>query len=98
MILKCKRNVSGESLCVHRLYPVIAYAIDVDKEMKQYQVVDDCRSLSWKSIDFFEVISDRLDNYKKLNNNGKRTEYIYEDLIEKDFFCIVRSNGTPISL
>lgn len=86
MILKCKRNVSSEGLSVHRLYPVIAYAIDIDKEMKQYQVVDDCRSLSWKSIDFFEVISDRLDNFKKLNNTGNRTEYIYADLFEKDFF------------
>lgn len=89
MILKCKRNVSGESLSVHRLYPVIAYAIDINKEMKQYQVVDDCRSLSWKSIDFFEVISDRLDSFKKFNNNGNRTEYIYADLIEKDFLLII---------
>lgn len=67
MILKCKRSVSGESLSVHRLYPVIAYEIDIENGTKQYQVVDDCRSLSWKSIDFFEVISDRVDNLKKQN-------------------------------
>lgn len=86
MILKCKRSVSGESLSVHRLYPVIAYEIDIENGTKQYQVVDDCRSLSWKSIDFFEVISDRVDNLKKQNYNGKKTKYICSDLIEKDFF------------
>ena len=85
MILKCKRNVNGESLSVHRLYPVIAYEIDNEKEVKKYKVVDDCKSLSWKGIDFFDIISDKLDSYKKLNNS-KRIEYICSDLVEKDFF------------
>lgn len=86
MILKCKRNVSGESLSVHRIYPVIAYEIDIEKGAERYQVVDDCRSLSWKNIDFFEVICDRLDGFIKSNKSDKKIKYIYADLVGNDFF------------
>lgn len=92
MILKCNRNVSCESISVHRVYPVIAYEIDIDKSVKKYQIVDDCRSLSWKSIELFEVISDRLDNFIKLNND-KRIKYIYADLNEENFFVNYYSEG-----
>lgn len=86
MILKCTRNICSESLSVHRLYPVIAYEIDADIGAKQYQIVDDCRSLSWISIDFFEIISARLEDYIKLNNNGKNPKYVHKHITGKDFF------------
>lgn len=82
MILQCTRNIHSESLSVHRLYPVIAYEINVDIGIKQIQIVDDCKSLSWKRIDHFEIISNRLEDYIKLKD---KTKYIYKHLNDKDF-------------
>lgn len=86
MILQCKRNIGTEGLTACRLYPVIAYKVDYEDNMIAYQIVDDCRSLSWSQIDKFEEVSNCKEGYIKTDTDNKIQKYIYKDLTSKDFF------------
>jgi len=86
MILKCTREIPSEGLTVHRLYPVIAYAVDLEGNIASYQVVDDCHSLSWRQNERFVVVSQCRDEYIKLEENKKLQKYVHKDLIDGDFF------------
>lgn len=85
MILRCIRDVSGEALTANRLYPVIAYDINLD-DIVTYQIVDDSRSLSKRKNDRFEVISYSKEGYIKIDSDNGFLNYLYKDLSEKDFF------------
>lgn len=85
MILRCIRDVSGEALTANRLYPVIAYDINLD-HIVTYQIVDDSRSLSKRKNDRFEVISYSKEGYIKIKNDHGFLDYLYKDLSDKDFF------------
>lgn len=86
MILQCKRDVSSEGLTAKRLYPVIAYEINLDNDIITCQIMDDNRSLSRRQNDRFEVVSYSKEGYIKVDGDNRFLKYIYEDLSDKDFF------------
>lgn len=85
MILRSQRNISSEGLSVNRLYPVIAYEVEAKNGESKFQIVDDCRSLSWKQIEAFQVISGAVDNYMKVIDNKTVKKYMYKNLTNTDF-------------
>lgn len=86
MILRCIRDVSSEAVTANRLYPVIAYDINLDDDIVTYQIVDDSRSLSKRKNDRFEVISYSKEGYIKVDGDNRFLKYLYKDLSDKDFF------------
>lgn len=92
MILRCIRDVSSEALTANRLYPVIAYDINLD-DIVTYQIVDDSRSLSKRKNDRFEVISYSKEGYIKIDGDNGFLNYLYKDLSDKDFFVDYHSEN-----
>lgn len=86
MILRCIRDVSSEAVTANRLYPVIAYDINLDDDIITYQIMDDSRSLSKRKKDRFEVISYSKEGYIKVDGDNGFLNYLYKDLSDKDFF------------
>jgi len=86
MILQCKRNISSEGLTANRLYPVIAYEINLDNDIVTYQIVDDSRSLSWSRSDRFKVVNYSKEGYIKIDSNNGSLKYLYKDLSDTSFF------------
>jgi len=86
MTLKCKRNISSEGLTANRLYPVIAYEINLDDSIVTYQIVDDSGSLSWPQNDRFEVVSCSKEGYIKVDGSNGSLKYLYEVLSDMSFF------------
>lgn len=86
MILRSLRNICQEGLSADKLYPVIAYEIEIKTGKKRFQIVDDCRSLSWKTGDLFEVVSDTMDGFVKTDNSKTIAKYTYTDLAKEDFW------------
>lgn len=84
MILKSKKNIEREGISVNQLYPVIEYEKNIQTGIKRYMIYDDCRSLSWKTLENFNVESDILDNYTKKRNDDIYS-YIYIG-IKEDFY------------
>jgi hypothetical protein len=78
--------VSSEAVTANRLYPVIAYDINLDDDIVTYQIVDDSRSLSKRKNDRFEVISYSKEGYIKVDGDNGFLKYLYKDLSDKDFF------------
>lgn len=87
MILQSKRNVSSEGLTAERLYPVIAFNINLDNDINTCQILDDNRSLSWRQIDRFDVVSYAKEGYIKAGGDNSFLKYLYENLSDKDFFA-----------
>lgn len=86
MILQSKRNVSSEGLTINRLYPVIAYEINLDNDISACKIMDDNRSLTWRQIDRFDVVSYTKEGYIKAEDDNRVLKYLYEYLSDKDFF------------
>lgn len=84
MILKSKKNIEREGISVNQLYPVIEYEKNIQTGIKRYKIYDDCRSLSWKTLENFNVESDILENYTKERNDDIYS-YIYIG-IKEDFY------------
>ena len=87
MILQSKRNVSSEGLTAERLYPVIAFNINLDNDINTCKILDDNRSLSWRQIDRFDVVSYAKEGYIKAGGDNSFLKYLYENLSDKDFFA-----------
>ncbi|NFI03439.1 MULTISPECIES: hypothetical protein [Clostridium] len=84
MILKSKRNIEKEGISVNQLYPVIECKENIQTGIKKFRIYDDCRSLSWKTIDNFSIESVLLENYSK-DIDVDTIHYTYNDL-DKEFF------------
>lgn len=84
MILKAKRNKEKEGISVNQLYPVIECKDNNQTGLKKFRIYDDCRSLSWKTIDNFSIESDSLENYSK-HIEEDTIHYTYNAL-EEEFF------------
>ena len=65
MILKSKRNIEKEGISVNQLYPVVECEENIQTGIMKFRIYDDCRSLSWKTIDNFSTESVLLENYSK---------------------------------
>jgi hypothetical protein len=86
MILKCKRDIRSESLTANRLYPVIAYDVNLNDDTVSYKIMDDSRSLSQRQNDRFEIVSYSKVGYIVVDGDNRFTKYLYKDLTDKDFF------------
>ncbi|KFX57246.1 hypothetical protein FDC50_16280 [Clostridium botulinum] len=84
MILKSKRNIEKEGISVNQLYPVIECKENIQTGIKKFRIYDDCRSLSWKTINNFSIESVLLENYSK-DIDVDTIHYTYNDL-DKEFF------------
>jgi hypothetical protein len=84
MILKSKRNIEKEGISVNQLYPVVECEENIQTGIMKFRVYDDCRSLSWKTIDNFSTESVLLENYSK-DIDADTIHYMYNGL-DKEFF------------
>lgn len=84
MILKSKRNIEKEGISVNQLYPVVEYEENIKTGIMKFRIYDDCRSLSWKTIDNFSTKSGLLENYSK-DIDADIIHYTYNGL-DKEFF------------
>ena len=80
MILRCTRTIIRGGISVNRLYPVITYEFTDKGKDDKFQILDNSRSLVLKESEFFEIISNSLNDYIKIDN-----KYVYKDLAYKDF-------------
>jgi hypothetical protein len=78
--------VYSEALTANRLYPVIAYDINLDDDIVTCQIVDDSKSLSQRQNDRFEVVSYSKEGYIKVDGDNRFLKYLYKDLSDKEFF------------
>ena len=80
MILRCTRTIIRGGISVNRLYPLITYEFTDKGKDDKFQILDNSRSLVLKESEFFEIISNSLNDYIKIDN-----KYVYKDLAYKDF-------------
>lgn len=91
MILKSKRNIEKEGISVNKLYPVIECKENIETGIKKFRIYDDCRSLSWKTIDNFSIESDFWENYTK-DIDTDTIHYIYNSLNKEFFYQLYLEN------
>ena len=92
MILKSKRNMEKEGISVNQLYPVVECEENIQTGIMKFRIYDDCRSLSWKTIDNFSTESVLLENYSKdiyvdtihYTYNGLDKEFFYRFYLENE--------------
>lgn len=96
MIVKCKRNLSNQSIGINTLYPVIAYEQRKESKIAEVQVLDDAESLSWISDEWLYFVSKSLADYIEINYQG-RNIYVHKHLNYNDFlldFYMENENST----
>lgn len=83
--------MENQGISVNQLYPVIEYEENVQTGAKKYRIYDDCRSISWRNIDNFDIESSLLDNYIKKDKEGVNT-YIYKGIDEQFLYKLYLEN------
>ena len=91
MILKSKRNIEKEGISVNQLYPVIECEENIQTGIMKFRIYDDCRSLSWKTVDNFSVESVLLENYSKYID-ADTIHYTYNGLDKELFYQFYLEN------